>query len=338
METLDIVMTTAFSVLVTANLVGNILVCIIILRSKEMKTPMNYLLLNLAFSDMTVGLFVSPQFIFSRLFQHPGGLAGRMLCVFITGGNLLWTGAIASAYSLVAIAFERYYAILDPYGKTSSKVTVKRVVFISATVWSFALVFILPLQITIDFNKERNYCVWMLPTSFLQKGYGVACVFVGGLVPISIMTYLYSRVGHSLWFTRDRILTISQQGIIKTRKRVTKMVFIVTVIYAICWTPNLIIQLLATLGPYEEFGSIAYQVSVMLITLNSSVNPVVYTLHSKPFRKSLKELFLWPRFGKVAPEESGSHKMQVSRKGRLVGRSPVTVSESVRSPMTVSTL
>ena len=323
-------MTTAFSMLVTANLVGNALVCIIILRNKEMKTPMNYLLLNLAISDMSVGLFVAPQFIFSRAFQHPGGFSGRMLCVFITGGNLLWTGAIASAYTLVAIAFERFYAVLDPYGQKSSKVTSRKVLVIAAFVWTFALVFILPLQLTVEYVEERNYCLWSLPTVFLNKAYGIACVFVGGGIPIGIMSVLYSRVGFSLWFSNERLLTISQQSVFKTRKRVTKMVLIVTIIYTICWTPNLIIQLLATLSANEGFGSIAYQISVMLVTLNSSVNPVVYTLNSRQFRKSLAQLFCCARNNKVDPQSTGaSYALQQTRATRLRGRGALTATTNI---------
>ena len=30
----------------------------------------------------------------------------------------MWTGATASAFSLVAIAFERYFAVMPPYNNT----------------------------------------------------------------------------------------------------------------------------------------------------------------------------------------------------------------------------
>ena len=78
-------LTSAFCVMVVTNLIGNSLVCLVVLRKKEMQTPMNYLLMNLAIADMTVAIFVSPQFIFSRAFVHPEGIAGRWLCRFITG-------------------------------------------------------------------------------------------------------------------------------------------------------------------------------------------------------------------------------------------------------------
>ena len=79
------------------------------------RTPINYLLVNLAFADIMVALFIAPQFVLIHTFQHPDGVVGSFLCKFLTGGNLMWTGATASAFSLVAIAFERYFAVIYPY-------------------------------------------------------------------------------------------------------------------------------------------------------------------------------------------------------------------------------
>ena len=76
---------------------------------------MNCLLVNLALADIMVALFIAPQFILIHTFQHPDGITGTMLCKLLTGGNLMWTGATASAFTLVVIAFERYYAVMHPY-------------------------------------------------------------------------------------------------------------------------------------------------------------------------------------------------------------------------------
>lgn len=43
--------------MVAINLLGNSLVCLVVLRDKTMRTTMNFLLVNLAVSDMIVGVF-----------------------------------------------------------------------------------------------------------------------------------------------------------------------------------------------------------------------------------------------------------------------------------------
>ena len=80
------------------------------------RTPMNALLLNLAVADMMVALFIAPRFILIHLFKHPDGLTGKVFCELLTGGNLAWYGGIISVFTLVVIAFERYYAVMYPYG------------------------------------------------------------------------------------------------------------------------------------------------------------------------------------------------------------------------------
>lgn len=77
---------------------------------------MNFLLLNLAVADMMVALFIAPRFILIHSFKLPDGETGTLFCKLLTGSNLTWTGGAASVFTLVVIAFERYYAVMYPYG------------------------------------------------------------------------------------------------------------------------------------------------------------------------------------------------------------------------------
>ena len=79
------------------------------------RTPINYLVMNLAVTDMMVATFLAPEVIFIHTFTHPDGVTGDMLCKLLTGGGLAWVGGFASVFTLVTIAIERYYAVLHPY-------------------------------------------------------------------------------------------------------------------------------------------------------------------------------------------------------------------------------
>ena len=63
-----------------------------------------------------VAVFFSPLHIFVHTFTHPDGVAGDVLCKILTGGNLGWLGGTSSAFTLVAVAVERYYAVNYPHG------------------------------------------------------------------------------------------------------------------------------------------------------------------------------------------------------------------------------
>ena len=71
--------------------------------------------MNLAVADMTAAAFFLPQFIFLSSSAHPDGESGTILCQLVTGAALAYIGAVASVFTLVAIATERYYAVMHPY-------------------------------------------------------------------------------------------------------------------------------------------------------------------------------------------------------------------------------
>ena len=70
--------------------------------------------MNLAVADMTAATFFLPQFIFLSSSAHPDEESGTILCRLVTGAALAYIGAVASVVTLVAIATERYYAVVHP--------------------------------------------------------------------------------------------------------------------------------------------------------------------------------------------------------------------------------
>lgn len=79
------------------------------------RTPMNFLLVNLAVADILYATFIIPKVLFKLIFTHPGGVTGTFLCKFLIRGNVAWVGGISSIITLVAIAIERYNAVVYPY-------------------------------------------------------------------------------------------------------------------------------------------------------------------------------------------------------------------------------
>ena len=72
--------------------------------------------MNLAAADICYVTFTTPTIILSHDVDHPKGIPGTILCAFVTGGGLAWTGADASILTLLAFAFERYFAVVHPNG------------------------------------------------------------------------------------------------------------------------------------------------------------------------------------------------------------------------------
>ncbi|XP_067044165.1 allatostatin-A receptor-like [Acropora muricata] len=282
--------TAMFSILVTANLLGNMMVCLVITIYQEMRTPMNYLLINLAVADIMVALFVAPRFLLSHSFTHPAGATGTLLCKLLTGGNLTWIGGAASVFTLVAIAFERYYAVMHPY-RISGKLTYGKLKVLVPTIWIASGILNIPLFLTIYFDKAVNFCMEYWPNDWLPKAYSSTWFFSAGVIPILLMSVLYSRVVCRLWFKREpNNNDVANQAVLKVRKRITKMVLSVSIIYGLCWMPNLSIYALNYFSPSQNYGDVTYITSIVLVTCNSTVNPFIYVFVSQKFRSKIKNM------------------------------------------------
>ena len=241
----DFAFVVAFLVLSVTDFVGNFLVCMIILQRKRFRfrrSTLDFLFLNLAVADLLVAVFAIPRYVLpDHVFPHPRGFTGDILCRFITGGNLMWTAGAASVFSLVTIAFERRQVVSRPYvfNQKFSRTKLRLLVPMS---WTFALLLNLPLFFIMSYDEKTDFCVENWPNRLLPKLYGVLWFTVVGVLPTFLMGILYSKVMYQLWVKRSRTIEVNRRAILLPRRKVTKMAITLTVIYSICWLPNLILS------------------------------------------------------------------------------------------------
>ena len=288
----DVVLAVTFSLLSLTDFVGNVLVCLIILQRKRFRfcrSTLDYLFLNLALADITVAVFAIPRYVLKHAFAHPLGSAGDFLCRFVTGGNLMWIGGAASVFTLVSIAFERRHAS-RPYwvGQKLSKPKLRVLVLSS---WIFACLLNFPLFFIMSYDSRSNFCIENWPRPLFPKVYGIIWFSVVGAIPIAIMVFFYSKVVYRLWGKRSVASSLNRRALFIPRKA-TKMAITLTVIYSICWLPNLILYIIVFNISGAFYGSPLYRWTVVLTCLNSTVNPFVYTLQSRRFRTSVKRALL----------------------------------------------
>lgn len=96
---------TMFAVIFVASVIGNTLVCLVIVRTPRMRTTRNFLLLNLAVADLTVALLCIPFEVVVKL-TFPKWPLGPVMC------KILWptmtSVTTCSSATLVAISYDRY--------------------------------------------------------------------------------------------------------------------------------------------------------------------------------------------------------------------------------------
>lgn len=285
-----IILSVVFAAIIFVGVFGNVLVCLVVLLNRVMRSPMNYLLVNLAIADMMLLVFFSPTFVFKPAYTHPDGETGHYLCLFITGETLAWMGGYASAVFLLAIAIERYYAVASPHNYGTSFIT-KHLKLLVLACWMFAFAWNVSGFFTKYYEKSFGGCGMQWPTTHSFKVYALMSFLTVGIAPSLTMLALYSRVVKTLWFKKTNIQTsTSEESNRLRRKKATKMVLSVTILYLFCWIPELTIFILAAFQPHLLDGSLAYPASVAMVSINSALNPILYSLYNNYFRRHLKRM------------------------------------------------
>ena len=78
---------------------------------------------------------------------------------------------------------------------------------------------------------------------------------------------------------------------LRASQTLVKTLLACVITFGVCWTPNQVWYLLFNVGVPMAPGGPFQHITVILAVGNSCVNPVIYTMTNKPFRKRIRELF-----------------------------------------------
>ena len=249
-----------------------------------MKTPLNYLLFNMAVTDIMIGVFSIPMFVFNFISQEVESIAEVLLCKFIVHGTLIYLCGTVSVFSLGAIAFERYQAVVHPL-TVKEIITKKKTLAFIAITWILVVCANLPWFFGLDLDdsfprkcriKTEYEVVLKLQSYFFE-------VFASA-VPLVVMIILYGKVIWEITKKQNQIIEQNQQAAFQTKKRITAMLITVTLIFATLWVAALVFQIKYGYKP----GNVTATVIAFLLLINSSINWVLYALFSKHFRNCFK--------------------------------------------------
>ncbi|ELK17293.1 Neuromedin-U receptor 2 [Pteropus alecto] len=293
--------TAVYSLIFVVGVTGNLLVCLVILRHQTMKTPTNYYLFSLAVSDLLVLLLGMPLEVYEMWRNYPF-LFGPLGCYFKTA--LFETVCFTSILSITTVSVERYVAILHPF-RAKLESTRRRALRILGIVWGFSFLFSLP-NTSIHGIKLHYF-----PNGSLVPGSATCTIikpmwiynfiiqvtsFLFYILPMTVISVLYYLMGLRLkkgqLLEADEVTANIQRP---SRKSVTKMLFVLVLVFAICWTPFHIDRLFFSF--VEEWNeslaavfNLIHVVSGVFFYLSSAVNPIIYNLLSHRFRAAFRNV------------------------------------------------
>ncbi len=132
------------TLLIFTNVPGNILVilAVVVDPNKNLRTPFNWLVVNLAIADLIVGVIAQPLAVYFHIkegLDNNGVRVEESLAIYI----IYFISCTASILSVSSLAVERYLAVRKP-NTYRNKVTNKRIVVTIVIIWlvSFSLPYI----------------------------------------------------------------------------------------------------------------------------------------------------------------------------------------------------
>ena len=130
-------LTFTYCLLMVASLAGNTFIGIIVYRTESMRKPINFLIVNMAMSDLLFAIFLIPLLV-QLLYKDSwliGGLLGQILCKLVA--FFVDASTVVSIQSLVLIAVDRFGAVVYPL--RSPLISSKLCPFVILATWVIAM-------------------------------------------------------------------------------------------------------------------------------------------------------------------------------------------------------
>ncbi|XP_056096729.1 neuropeptide FF receptor 1 like 3 [Rhinichthys klamathensis goyatoka] len=289
-------------------LMGNGLVCAIVLRTRRMRTVTNIFILNLAVSDLLIGIFCIPTTLVDNLIT--GWPFSNTICKL--SGLVQGTSVCASVFTLVAIAVDRFRCIVYPF---KPKLTLFVAKVSIGTIWVLALTIMFPSALMLTVEEEKNHflvhsdnhnrtyplysCYETWPDPEMRKVYTTVLFVHIYVIPLALIMLMYGRIGAKLYGTT--VLSSAEPEIPSQAKcpasqrkiRVIKMLIVVALLFMLSWLPLWTLMLLTDYARPDEVNlelltSYVFPISHWLAFSNSSVNPIIYGYFNENFKRGFQ--------------------------------------------------
>ena len=290
-----------YGTIISVAFVGNLLACLAFIVSPLVRRPpTNHFILSLAVGDLLTVCFAVPfdlEQTIKNIWSH-----GEVLCLVWTTSYLLTVPS--SIWSLLALSIDRYKSLKDPLNRFRQTpfMTRKRAGLVILFLWVYSGIFaLLPVMgwKRIPRSVHDNFCDFNITIE-----YSLLSSIINFVLPTTFMCVLYWSIYKiARGVARDATLlqlgnSSSSRGReakkIKKRIKTTKKILVVAWTFFFCWMPHTLVSiayafLLKWCGEkcLRAIPSEIYTILLMLGYSSSALNPYLYALRNKQFRKAL---------------------------------------------------
>ncbi|XP_072825940.1 melatonin receptor type 1B [Vicugna pacos] len=274
------------------DIVGNLLVILSVLGNRKLRNAGNFFLVSLALADLVVALYPYPLILMAIF--HDGWPMGEVHCkasAFVMGLSV-----ISSVFNITAIAINRYCYICHSVAYHRIYRNWHTPLYIGL-VWLLTLVALVPNFFvgSLQYDPRIYSCTF---TQTVSAQYTMAVVAIHFLLPITVVCFCYLRIWVLVLRARSKVKSENRLCPRSSNIRSFLTMFVVFVIFAICWAPLNFIGLAVAIDPEEVAPQVPeglFVASYFLAYFNSCLNAIIYGLLNQNFRREYKRIIsaLW---------------------------------------------
>uniref|UniRef100_A0A4W6FDI9 Relaxin family peptide receptor 1 n=1 Tax=Lates calcarifer TaxID=8187 RepID=A0A4W6FDI9_LATCA len=220
-------------------------------------------------------------------------------------GSLAMLSTEVSVLLLTYLTLEKYICIVYPFQYLTPGW--RRTVTILLGIWVFGfIVAFLPLAckgLFRNFYGTNGVCFPLhseQPETLWAHVYSIV-IFLGlNLVAFLIIVLSYASMFYNIQRTGTQTTKYSNH--IKKEVTIAKRFFSIVITDSLCWIPIFILKILSLLQ-VEIPGTISSWVVIFILPINSALNPILYTLTTRPFKETIMQV--WANYRQKRPLLSG---------------------------------
>ncbi|OCT92288.1 hypothetical protein XELAEV_18015344mg [Xenopus laevis] len=264
----------------------NGMVIVVTLKYKKLRSPLNYILVNLSIANLLVTIFGSSVSFSNNVKGY--FFMGKAMCEF--EGFMVSLTGIVGLWSLAILAFERYLVICKPMG--DFRFQQKHAIIGCSFTWVWSFIWTVP--------PLFGWC------SYVPEGLKTSCGpnwYTGGtnnnsyimalfltcfIMPLSTIIFSYSNLLMAL-----RAVAAQQKDSETTQraeKEVTRMVIAMVLAFLICWLPYATFAVVVAVNKDIVIEPTVASLPSYFSKTATVYNPIIYVFMNKQFRNCLMTL------------------------------------------------
>ncbi|KAK9401310.1 growth hormone secretagogue receptor type 1 [Crotalus adamanteus] len=257
---------------------------LVVFKFRDMRTTTNLYLSSMAFSDFLIFLCM-PLDLF-RLWQYRPWNFGDLLCKLFQFVSECCT--YSTILSITALSAERYFAVCFPL-RAKAVITKSKVKLLILVLWVISFVSAGPIFVLVGVEHENgtnpldtNECritEYAIHSGLLTIMVWTSSVFF--FLPVFCLTVLYSLIVRKLWKRKKKNIGPKASIRDKYNRQTIKM------LGRYLFSKSFEVESL-DIAVISQYCNV---VSFVLFYLSAAINPILYNIMSKKYRKAAYRLF-----------------------------------------------